>query len=258
MVHGFNFGSLAESQAWFDDVGANLDAAGYQGAKVGVAWNSLSPTAGKVGFGRVQVAASMMAMALIDLVDCYKRECPGIKVHLLAHSLGAHVVTRALDFANRRNNREFCPYSINLWSGAYPANSFTVSAWHAPGPPLLESDPNDKAGVVSVIKNWYMPEDLVLKVAYRASRWIWGDPGGAIGNSPAPEDELLDGVEYCDVSQPLDDEAEETGEDSPNPNAGGTAPADPKEDHSVYRYSLKLAMKVVDVITCSEGQGVWE
>jgi len=88
-VHGWNRDET-EAREEFNRIQSSLDSYGYKIPLIGFSWNS------KVLYPNATDNAVMNGPDLAEFMLAFKEECPNTAIRLVAHSLGAEVLERAL------------------------------------------------------------------------------------------------------------------------------------------------------------------
>jgi uncharacterized protein YcfL len=147
-IHGFNRND-SEAKEEFNRIQTSLTYNNYRIPLIGFSWDS------KVLWEQAKINAKENGPKLADYIISFHNKCPDTKIHLIAHSLGASVVDKALvilDKNTKWNNSKIA--SVHLLGAAINNN-------------LIEKDKdfgNATENIVEKFYNLYDPEDDGLKV----------------------------------------------------------------------------------------------
>ncbi|WP_435332616.1 DUF726 domain-containing protein [Haloarchaeobius sp. TZWWS8] len=130
---------------------------GYNHPVVGFTWDSDSSV---FGWWDSTEIAEENGLKLAQFVYDYRNRNPGTSIRLVAHSLGARVVLRAIEVLNYSGVTDYVD-SLSLLGGA--ADNDAVSTEGRYGP--------DLAGAVGQVDNFWKDEDNVLNWAYTSAEW---------------------------------------------------------------------------------------
>jgi hypothetical protein len=164
-IHGWTNAS-DDGQDKFQRAYRGLLALGYPYPIVGFSWPADTGTSfivdNAIGFDRGKEMANMSAPALAAALQSIARQCPEMRVRLLAHSLGNRVLLQALnrldqepEFEEWRSTGQQVT-SIHLLGAAVDSNVVQTNGWAGPG---IEHQ-------VLWAFNYFSEEDSILESVY--------------------------------------------------------------------------------------------
>ncbi len=212
-IHGFqNDAEGATSN--FNQAESILRAGGFAGPVYGFSWDS---DPGVTKFDIARESANLNGKVLAQLTNDIKRSCPGIRVNIITHSLGARVALQAMKCGG-------CADTVQMLAPAVDNE-------------VLEADEEFGSSTVSVragrLKVWYNDDDDILGGTYGIEE---GDSALGSGGSEHGARCLRVSAAQCDAEPKLKAGAGPNGK-SRNPDATGT---DAEDDHSGYIWSMTL------------------
>ena len=142
----------------------------YDTNTAGVQYKSTALSALKVGV----VIAKKNGKNLSKFIKDLKSKNPSIKIRLMGHSLGAHVILSAVQLLAKSTKNNGIIESVHFFGGSIPANSMS---------PRMHGNEFQKI-VNKKIINYYSPYDDVLKAAHD-EKWVDSPIGykGALGKT---------------------------------------------------------------------------
>ncbi len=209
-IHGFQ-NDAAGATMNFAQVETMLGRVGYPGPVYGFSWDS---NPGVTQFPDAERSANMNGKVLAKLLKAIKASCPGIKIHIITHSLGARVALNALKCGG-------CTDSTHLIAAAVKNEVLE------PGQEFGGSNMATNAGLMIA---WHNDEDDILGGTFPGALGSGGSENGMLC--------LPRGV-YQQNCTPKLIAGARPGGFSPNPNIGGVS-QDAEDDHSGYIWSLPL------------------
>ena len=212
-IHGFqNDAESATSN--FNQAESMLRAGGFAGPVYGFSWDS---DPGVTKFDIARESANINGKVLAQLLRDIKKSCPGIRVNIITHSLGARVALQAMKCGG-------CADTVQMMAPAVDNE-------------VLETDEEFGSARVAVrsgrLKVWYNDEDDILGATYPIEE---GDSALGSGGSEHGAGCLRVSAAQCDAEPKLKQGAGPNGK-SRNPGAPGT---DAEDDHSGYLFSTPL------------------
>ena len=142
----------------------------YDSNTAGVQYKSTALSALKVGVTIAKKNGKNLSQFIKDL----KYENPSIKIRLMGHSLGAHVIMSTIQYLAKSSSNPGIIESVHLFGGSIPANSLS---------PKIHGNIFQKI-INKKIINYYSPFDDVLKAAHD-EKWVDCPIGynGAVGKT---------------------------------------------------------------------------
>tara|TARA_Y100000590_G_scaffold421651_2_gene525574 strand:- start:12695 stop:13456 length:762 start_codon:yes stop_codon:yes gene_type:complete len=142
----------------------------YDSNTAGVQYKTTAITALKIGVKIAKKNGKNLSKFIIDL----KSQNPSMKIRLMGHSLGAHVIMSTIELLSKNSKNEGIIESVHLFGGSIPADSFTRKN----SGKKLQKIVNKK------IINYFSPFDSVLKAAHD-EKWVESPIGynGASGET---------------------------------------------------------------------------
>jgi len=176
MIHGLRnnkSGALAKyviAQKRLKSLNYKYDVVGYSydSNTIGVQYKSTALSALKVGVLIAKKNGKNLSRFIKDL----KSKNPSIKIRLMGHSLGAHVILSTIHLLAKNSKNNGIIESVHLFGGSIPADSMS---------PRIHGNEFQKI-VNKKILNYFSPYDDVLKAAHD-EKWVDSPIGynGAIG-----------------------------------------------------------------------------
>jgi len=144
----------------------------YDSNTAGVQYKSTALSALKVGVTIAKKNGKNLSQFIKDL----KSENPSIKIRLMGHSLGAHVIMSTIQYLAKNPKNYGIIESVHIFGGSIPADSMS---------PRIHGNEFQKI-VNKKILNYYNPYDDVLKAAHD-EKWVDSPIGynGALGKTCA-------------------------------------------------------------------------
>ena len=163
MIHGLR-NNAPGALTKFVTAKKRLTYLGYKNPVVGYSYDSNTTGAQYISYALHALHTGLIIAGkngrnLAKFVTDFKQKSPETKIRLMGHSLGAHVILSMIDNLARNAKNKGIIEAVYFFGGSIPSDALN-----------LRNGSHAQRIVATKIKNYYSPEDEVLRLA---DNWNW-------------------------------------------------------------------------------------